>query len=503
MKPQFFEDDAGKPPALICYRENADGPKDRNANVQLQPPYMPASAAPQVKPQDIPGLIGRIVQYILKSSHYPNEDIALAASIGFLSGICGREFQTYTKAGLNNYILVLAMTGMGKDQIALSLTRLLNEVIKSVPAASTFKGPGELVSSAGLIKWLVKNPAVFSILGEFGLLLSQMADPKANSHMKGLERILLQLYSKSSHGNVLDPMAYSDGDKNTPPVLSPSFTMICEAEPRRFYELLSPQMIESGVLPRFMPFEVVQHRPYEQEDRIDEPPGDLVQSIADLCAEVLRRADQASNVRVPHIVPANAEAVDKFREFERFTTDQINSAGNEGSRQLWNRARLKALKLATLCAIGINPYNPIVTIDETMWATELVAKQTWSLIARFEKGETGRVAGNQTRQEREVLRVLADYHSKPFNTKYNGTEEMHRAGVITQSHISQRLSGVTAFSQDPRGAKDALTRTLKSLLEADVIREVPRAQMVTNFNGKHPVAFVVSDPAAVLKAASQ
>src|SRR3546814_1956661 len=66
----------------------------------------------------------------------------------------------------------------------------------SVPAAADYRGPSELFSSAGLIKWLDRKPAVVSILGEIGLLMQQMASPQASVHLRGLERILLQVYSK-------------------------------------------------------------------------------------------------------------------------------------------------------------------------------------------------------------------------------------------------------------------------------------------------------------------
>jgi hypothetical protein len=195
-----------------------------------------------------------------------------------------------------------------------------------------------------------------------------------------------------------------------------------------------------------------------------------------------------------------AQAKAKFREFAQWVTDQINGQSSEPLRELWNRAHLKALKLATLCAVGINPFAPVVTIHETMWATGLIVDQTNALVAKFANGDVGVQAGNQSKQEREAIRVIAEYCTKPWAecAKYHGTEDMHRAGVITQAHIQQRLSATVAFKDDARGAKEALTRTLKSLLEADILREIPTAQMVQMF-GKHPRAFAVSDPAAILK----
>ncbi len=95
--------------------------------------------------------------------------------------------------------------------------------------------------------------------------MQQMASPQASVHMKGLERVLLQVYSKSGKGNMLDPMAYSDKEKNTPAIASPSLTIIGESVPERFYEVLDEAMIASGLLPRFMCFEYKGKREYLKE----------------------------------------------------------------------------------------------------------------------------------------------------------------------------------------------------------------------------------------------
>lgn len=65
-----------------------------------------------------PGLIGEIAQYIYDQSPRPHLSISLAGAIAFMAGICGRSYNTYTGAGLNQYILLLASTGMGKEAAA-------------------------------------------------------------------------------------------------------------------------------------------------------------------------------------------------------------------------------------------------------------------------------------------------------------------------------------------------------------------------------------------------
>lgn len=447
-----------------------------------------------------PGLLGEVAQFILDASPRPVPEISLAGAIALLSGITGRAYNV-SGQGLNQYILLLAMTGAGKDAISSGISKLMAQVQTSVPSAADYRGPGELVSSAGLIKWLDRKPAVVSILGEIGLLMQQMASPQASVHLKGLERILLQVYSKSGKGNVLDPMAYSDKEKNTPAIPSPSLTIIGESVPERFYEVLDEGMIASGLLPRFMCFEYKGKREYLKEGTEHvQPSFRLTQGLADLTAQCLTLSHN-NNV---HNVPLDDEATASFREFEKWTTDQINGSKSEVMRQLWNRAHLKALKLAAVCAVGINPMDPVVTIHETMWATKMVVEQTNRLIGKFETGAIGHVGGSENKQLSALVSVISHYIGKPFweQGKCGINEYMHAAGVITESTISRKLICLAAFRHDKAGATNAIKRTIKMLIDSDELREVPKAQMQATY-GTGPRAFVVANPARFVTLAAE
>lgn len=439
-----------------------------------------------------PGLLGEVAQYILDAAPRPVPEIALAGAIGMLAGICGRSYNV-SGTGLNQYILLLAQTGTGKDAITNGINKLTGAVKKSVPSVVDFKGPGELASAPGLIKWLANKHCVYCILGEFGKKIKQMASPTANAHEIGLSRILLQMYSKSGHRQAFDPMAYSDQTKNTVEIPSPSLTIVGESVPEAFYEMLDEGMISDGLLPRFMLFEYTGKREYLQEGtEYVEPPFGTVQAVADLTAYCLTLSSQANVLNIP----MDAEATEKFREFERWTTDKINETQSDAIRHLWNRAHLKAMKLAALQAVGMNYTAPVIHLTECMWATDIVVGQIVKLIAKFETGMVGSVGGSEAKQLGEVIRCVATYMSSPYDRykQYGGTEEMHRQGVVTEAHISRRLIAMAAFRQDRIGSTGAIKRAIKTLLEADELREVPPAQMQAAY-GTKPRAFVVANPA--------
>jgi hypothetical protein len=450
-------------------------------------------APPPVIP---PGLIGEVTKYFLASAPYPADNIAIAGALGFLAGIGGRSYNV-SGTGLNQYILILAQTGMGKEITSSGTSRLFFEIAKHVPSVSGFRGPGELVSAPGLIKWLDRNPSIVSVVGEFGLRLREMAAPNANSNNIGLQRALLQLYTKSGYGYVFDPIAYSDKEKNTNIILSPSLTILAESTPSTFYEVLNESMIASGLLPRFMIIEHHGLRPYQNRNKNMEPGEDLIQKLAGLSAHcsALSAANKCQNVAISD----DAQII--FDLFEKFTTDKVNENNSEAIRNLWNRAYLKALKLAALCAVGINYFNPIVNSNEANWAINRISSETQALAAKFEKGEVGDVAGNERKQIATLLKVIKEYAESPYERfeKYHGSKKMHEMYVITKAHISQRLNGMAAFKNDRAGATASVRRVIKGLLEDDTIREIPKTQMLQMFGCKSE-AYVISDPARVLAA---
>jgi hypothetical protein len=439
-----------------------------------------------------PGLLGQVAQFILDAAPRPVPEIALAGAIAFLSGITGRAYNTYTNAGLNQYILLLAPTGTGKDSIADGISKLFAAMEKTVPLANDFRGPGELVSSAGLIKWIERKPCVLSIVGEIGLMMQQMAHPQANSHLKGLQRTLTQMYSKSGFGKSFDPSAYSDKEKNSGHIHNPSLTLLGESVPGEFYSALDESLIANGLLPRFTIFEYKGDRPYMQEGKEGvKPPAALVQALCDLTASSLA---MTHNNQV-HQVQATEEAKEKFREFDRWTTDQINGSENaEVVRHLWNRAHLKALKLASVYAVSNNYLAPVVDMEACIWATNLINSQTEAMISKFDNNEVGDVSNSEGKQAQDLINVISSFLLNPHDkySLYGGTPQMHADGVFMLSHLSRRIQGMSSYRLDRLGATNALKRAIQHLLDGDEIAELPKMQIKAKY-GNGSRCFVVTN----------
>ena len=438
-----------------------------------------------------PGLVGEIAQFIYAQAPRPVPEIALAGALGLVSGIIGRAYNI-SGTGLNQYVLLLAPTGTGKEAIASGIDKMMAQVIRTVPAASDFIGPGEIASSQAIIKYMSKGPNSFvSLVGEFGIYLQQMASINAPPHLMGLRRFLLDAYNKSGEGKVLRPSIYSDKDKNTSAVIAPAFTLMGESTPERFYEGLHEGLISEGLLPRFTMIEYHGERPALNPGHLHAQPSfELIDRLSTLCAHALMLNSQHKAIQVETMPEAKA----LFDKFDAHCDANINTSDREIRRHLWNRAHIKALKLSAVVAVGCNPYDPTITADVASWAIDLVIADVRNLLRRFDAGEIG-IDNDETKQLAKIISCIKDFIVSPWAdvAKYTGegASNLHSARIIPYSYIQRRLASVAVFRKDRMGASVSIKRALKTLCERGDLQEVSRAVLSKDY-GTSTLAYMVA-----------
>lgn len=459
--------------------------------VQAVTPY----TAPSISPTPYtapPGLLGKLAEFIYEAAPRPVPEIALAGAIGLMAGIAGRSYNI-SGTGLNQYVLLLAPTGTGKEAIASGIDKLMNAVIRTVPAAAEFVGPAEISSAQALTKYMGKTSASFvSIVGEFGLMLSQMSAQHAPPHLLGLRRMLLDLYNKSGEGKLLRPTIYSDKEKNTQTITAPAFTLLGESTPERFYETLNESMISEGLLPRITCIEYAGERPQLNKTHLQAQPSfEVVEQLASLCATALTLNSQHKAIHVK--TDENAQRI--FEQFDKHCDSNINSADREIRRHLWNRAHIKAMKLAALVSIGINPIEPVIDQHCANWALGIVVADVRNLLGRFDAGEIG-IDNDETRQLAKLISCVKEYLSRPWSEleKYkSGTAQLHNERIIPYSYVHKRLAVISEFKKDKMGASNAIRRSLKTMTERGDLQEISKATMMTNYKTS-ALCFMVAIP---------
>lgn len=436
-----------------------------------------------------PGLLGNIAEFIYQAAPRPVEEIALAGAIGLMAGVCGKAYNI-SGTGLNQYLLMIADSGKGKEAMASGISKLINVCRLQVPVANDFIGPSAIASSPGLHKYLSKNSQCFvSILGEFGIKLEAMSNLKANSVQLLLKDSLLDLYHKSGYNDVYRGSAYSDQDKNSIDIPAPAFSILGESTPERFYSILNEEMISEGLLPRFSIIEYNGIRVPSNENPNSNPSFQLIEKFCALMAHC--KTIMASNKIIN--VEQDLEAFKATKEIDRYADYQINSANKEVTRQLWNRAHIKTLKLSATVAIGVNPYNPIITVDNVNWAWGIVQNDIKALSIKFEQGLIGS-SSSETKQVLEMKRVMKDYLTEPWEKvkNYSHSQSLYDAKLITYVYLNKRLTPVSAFKNDKLGPTASIKRCIQILIDSDYIKEVGKVWMNDKF-GTSQRAFAISN----------
>jgi hypothetical protein len=427
----------------------------------------PLNDAPELPP----GLIGEIAQYIYRSAIRPVPEIALGAALALCSGIAGRSYNI-SGAGLNQYLILLAKTGAGKEGAVTGIDNLVAAVRPQVPMVDQFVGPSAFASGQALIKVLDERPCFVSVLGEFGLTLQQLCDPRASSAQLVLKKVLLDLYSKSGWNKILRSSVYSDTEKNTKVIQAPNVTILGESTPESFFEGLDPHHIAEGLIPRFSIIEYNGPRPPRNRNANLPPDNNLVARLTELVTISLT----TSNNNTCGSVQIDSQALSLLDAFDTECDKLINDAATEVDIQLWNRAHLKALKLSGLVAVGCNPHSPTVTKDIANWAIAFIKREVSVILERFRHGEVG--TGDH-RQEQDIRKAIEEFFGMTAEQKkgYKVPDKMLLdVAAVPFHYLRRRLRLRASFKNDRRGASKALEEALADLVNAEILSEVPKQQ---------------------------
>lgn len=441
-----------------------------------------------------PGLLGELAQYFYDAAPLPVQEIALSAAIGLMAGICGRSYNV-SDTGLNLYVMLLAETGRGKEAMASGIDRLVDTVAKQIPMIRNYIGPAEIASGPALIRYMSKSPCFVSVMGEIGYRLKSMSEARASSAETTLRRDLLQIYMKSGKTQTFQPMVYSDKDKDTKTLHSPSLSILGEGTPSTFYSAINEQMIEDGLLPRFIIIEYLGERvALNKKHAMRFPSSSLVEKFGSLAANVLGMANNG----IVCDVDAKEDVKILLDEFSEIIRKKINSTQTKIVADLWNRAHLNTMRLASLAAIGENNKVPTITTANVLWAKAIVVAAIERIIYRFEEGEIG-AANEEARQMKYFMNAVREFVMLPYeNIKhYDVRKDMHDNKVIPYGYLVRKLASSQAFRSDRIGATNAIKRTVQVLMESGILVEVAKVEM-TNKYATTQRAFMVSN-FAVLK----
>ncbi len=439
-----------------------------------------------------PGLVGELVTYINDSARYPMMEGAMMAALGLMAGIAGRHFN-FGGTGLNLYLLLLAESGRGKEDMDSGIERMLTAVRLNVAMVDQFMGPNTFASGQALIRALEKKPGFLSIQGEFGLRLKELNDPRAPSSTVVLRRVLLDLYAKSGWGKVLRPTAYSDSTKNTEAIHAPCVTILGESTPGHVFDNLTFRDIEDGLLPRSLILEVNDKRPRQNPGAGFPPAPELADRFAAFVGMCLT---MHKNGTCSEVV-ATVEAAAALQEFQDYLDDQFNNEDRPAhDRALWNRAGLNVRRIAALLAVGKftnTAPKPLIELADVQWAMDFVEHCVHALAYKFHEGIVG---NGEERQEAEIRKYVREYVAmKPTKRQFTyavPARLVQVEGCIGLHYLKKRARRCVAFTQDKRGFERTLSDTLAGMCRAGALYKLHPTEVHSKFGIRQEV-YAIAD----------
>ncbi|HOY61568.1 MAG TPA: DUF3987 domain-containing protein [bacterium] len=460
------------------------------------PTYVMGGTHPAYLEQVCPGLVGRIANFIYNQAVLPVPEAAIAASFAFMTAFTQRAY-TVSGTGLNQYILLLMPTGMGKEAMASGIDKLIYACKQHTPMITDYFGPSTIASGQALQRKLVEQPSFLSILGEVDKTIIQLSLKEGNSHKIELRKLMLDLYNKSGPMRTLRDMIRADKKNDIEDCQSPTFSILGEGVPSRLYEALNEGMIEEGLLPRFTMFEYKGKRQNRNENaHLIHPDPSLV---ADIC-HIVEYCHKA-NLDNKHIhINFTDDARTLLRDVERYVQQQINDDyAHTTVKDLWNRAHLKMCKLASIIAIGLNPYVPTIDLIAADYARQIVLNDTINLIKKFERGEIGTPA-NEIAQINIAVEAIKYFLTTDYNTismSYGVKSKMIGDKVMPKSFLTRKLTSHKAFKNDRMGPNIAIKRVIGALVDMHIVIPINRVQCSKDY-GLATESYAIANPTEVL-----
>lgn len=447
------------------------------------------------------GALRAVMEYIQNQATYPIPEVAFAAGLGLFAGIAGRAWQTPDPmAGLNLYLMLAIPTGQGKDAGQLGISRLMGAVergegdgaLREIPAARQFVGPSRFASEPALLRHVADVSRSFvSIMPEGGKDIGRMIDPRASQHDRDVGSMLLKMYGSSAYGSVFRGTSYAEKSKNIPDIQAPAISIYAEGTPSTVFANVTEETMSDGLIPRFLIMESKGAWSDINTNPQYDPPEHLVGLLKMLCERSFKLNQQNKVVQV-QVTQDAKDLLDRFRVALR---NLMEKANNDVAGSLWSRSHLRAVKMASLAAIGENFDVPTITYDLAVWAVNLEQYATNAISKRVDTGEVGGKVNDDVKQTNALIAAIQHYADTPYHLFRNPrfTKEMHEACVVPLSYLQSKLSDTAPFRNGSGGARATLHRILKSMVDAGDLNKIDPVNMKTKYK-RNGEAYVVGNP---------
>ena len=398
-------------------------------------------------------LLHQLARHIKNVAPIPDPTISYAGAIALMSGIAGRRFNTPTRTGLNQYVVILGRTGIGKEGAMTGIGSIFNSLCDPMEEQDRFIGPGYIASGQALLGEFDKRANMMCSIGEIGHLFRQLSKPQSSSDSY-LLRMLLTLHNKSGVNDWLQSSSWADQKRNIPNIHAPCLSLLGDSTPRYFYKGMNEEMIQQGLYPRLLIFEVNKELP-------SAPPASYTSKI-ELNSNVSGRLQRLLNICRPDEDPTICGWGKGAREvldgYFYECNKQRQKLSNTAAEDILTRSHLKALRLATLFAVcqdnNFEKKPPLISKAHALHAIKIEKFSSGVVLDRVASG----AIGTETTERQKLNTLLSWFHNyvdvDSTPGAYEGDWARHslaeiqfvrRRGIVPVSLIYPALSDHSIF----------------------------------------------------------
>lgn len=312
------------------------------------------------------GLIRDIYNYYCQTAFYCSPIMGMATAMSLVETLFGRRVQTDNGCRTNDYNVVLAATGSGKENCQKTITRIMQ-------AANALHMilPSGVQSGNGLLTALSEQPCSLWIKDEFGVYLEAVFGKKKNPHKEDVGRLLLELYNLSD--SYFSGNAHSSGSKCQ--IEQPHLSLLGLSTAGGLANNLDYNVIEGGSMSR-MSWWIVTERPRMQNVKIVPVPDWLAFKVR---SWVEYQPEEGLPPRPqPATIQLSPEANERLEAHKLAIVKKQESESSMVSA-LWTRTAHRTLKFA-LCSFcsriagpqEISLFNGAgISLEDVEWGIKL------------------------------------------------------------------------------------------------------------------------------------
>ena len=309
-----------------------------------------------------PGFVGEVVEYMNSQAWRDQPILSVAAAITFAGALMGRRFQAKDGMRTNIYCMGIGETGCGKDNARSCIKKIIEQCNDS--GMANFCTVENIASETSIYSALTLEPSPIFLLDEIGIFFKTTQGNNA-SHLIGVPAALLKLFTSSDI--MTSGKSYADTKKQIR-VNQPNLCIYGTATPGQFFDNLSKENLEQGLLGRMLVFESEEARPPAKR-YVDKkkPSTDLTDKVKWLFHHTKNHNPEGnvSGVEIvnPLVVPLTIEADEMIWNFTQEMDEAFHQAKRDGRvYEIYTRCVEIAKKVALILAVGchVGEAQPII-----------------------------------------------------------------------------------------------------------------------------------------------